>query len=136
MATKIEWSDETWNCVVGCTRASAGCDLVIESVNLIAQLTAKLIAFATRNLYPRTVLRVGRKERDKTRLLTLHTQEWQKHLAQHLRSLAEHLHAKLFFVMWMTAHVCLVMPFHCSTLEPFRQPLYQRLVSHGDGNNW
>lgn len=26
MGTKIEWAEETWNCVTGCTRVSEGCD--------------------------------------------------------------------------------------------------------------
>ena len=26
MPTKIEWTDETWNPVTGCTRVSPGCD--------------------------------------------------------------------------------------------------------------
>ncbi len=25
MATKIQWTDETWNCITGCTQLSAGC---------------------------------------------------------------------------------------------------------------
>ena len=26
MATKIEWTEETWNPVTGCTKYSAGCE--------------------------------------------------------------------------------------------------------------
>jgi len=87
MATKIQWSDETWNPAVGCTHISPGCDHCYAAT------------VASRQMQPAHVgLTVGRRWNDTVRLLPERLGEpfkWRKPRRVFVGSMTDLFHHKV-----------------------------------------
>lgn len=127
--TSIEWTDVTWNPVVGCRHVAEGS--MVERIDPVPQLVTHVV-YGVRNLHAGAGARFYRERQHQPSLLVLDLHVRQNGSAEKLRAFSEHLKTVLRLVVRVAAQVRLIMQLDGASPKASGDPVDYSPVRHGD----